>query len=394
MVESIPDFLDWAIKRGVKLNGIEPQRIPGRGIGVIAIRDIQPDEIILEVPTKCLRTITTMPKARLRKCAETSVSVHGAIAADLTLDKSSKYTPWDAIVPSSGDLIGMPFYWPPELQALLPPHSRQLLAKQKAKLERDWSQMFTAFPELHVEDEGDLGRLEYEQNWLLVNSRTFYYLNAALKKWRGSTKDDHMTLQPVADLFNHADEGGCHVAFGSDGFTFRATRPHKKGEEVHICYGNHGGDFLLVEYGFVMAENCWDETLLDNVMLAKLDEKRKERLEEIGFLGSYVLDRNMVCHRTQVALRLMCCKVSEWMRFVNGNDDGEASQNAVDALLLQLLQEYAAWIDDMIARIPMLKIVEHEEDLDEMKDILVQRWRQIRQLLDKRIRSLEQGAQT
>lgn len=337
-----------------------------------------------------------MPKARLRKCAETTISVHGVLAADLTLDKSSKYTPWEAIVPSSGDLIGMPFYWPPELQALLPPHSRQLLAKQKAKFERDWSQMFTAFPELHVEDEGDLGRLEYEQNWLLVNSRTFYYLNAALKKWRGASKDDHMALQPVADLFNHADEGGCHVAFGSDGFTFRATRSHKKGEEVHICYGHHGNDFLLVEYGFVMAENCWDETLLDDIVLAKLDEKQKERLEETGFLGSYVLDRNTVCHRTQVALRLLCCKVGEWMRFVNGNDDGEASQNAVDALLLQLLREYTARIDDMIARIPMLKIAgeEDEEDLDEMKDILVQRWRQIRHLLGRRIRSLEQGAQT
>lgn len=355
------------------------------------------------MPTKCLRTITTIPKARLRACAETNVSVHGTLAADMTLDKSSKYAPWNAVIPQIADLYGMPFYWPADLQALLPPQARKLLAKQKAKLEKDWSQIYGAFAEMRLEEEeGEDGRFLYEWFWLLVNSRTFYYINAALKKWRGATKDDHMALQPVADLFNHADEAGCHVAFGSEGFTFRATRPHKKGEEVHICYGNHGGDFLLVEYGFVMEKNCWDEALLDDVVLERFSKKQKEQLEEVGFLGNYVLDRETVCHRTQVALRLLVCNVGQWMQFVNGYDDGESSQKAVDALLLEILRGYAARIEDTIKKVITLEkpnekkhwLVKRTADLDLKKDILVQRWRQIRRLVDARIESLERGTDT
>ncbi|TGJ79949.1 hypothetical protein E0Z10_g8816 [Xylaria hypoxylon] len=384
-MDPLQELLEWATSHGVRLNGIAPERIPGCGIGVLATRNIQADEIVLDVPTNCLRTLSTVPKARLRKLSETSITVHGILAADLTLDRSTKYTPWDNVIPCAADLASMPLTWPAELQALLPPHSRELLAKQQAKFNRDWAAVATAFPDLRAGE----GREEYRYAWLLVNSRTFYYLNAALKRRRGITKDDHMALQPVADLFNHGDEGGCHVEFGSDGFAFRATTPYKKGDEVKICYGRHGGDFLLVEYGFVMGENCWDETLLDEVVLERLDERQRERLEDAGFLGRYVLDREAVCHRTQVALRLLCCKVGKWMRFVDGNDDGEASQMAVDTLLLELLREYATKVDDTIEQIRRLEVGEQLQ-----RDILVERWRQIRRLLDTSIESVEQESRT
>ncbi|RYC64259.1 hypothetical protein CHU98_g1972 [Xylaria longipes] len=383
-MDPLQELLDWATSHGVKLNGIAPERIPGRGIGVLATRDIQADEIVLDVPTNCLRTLSTVPKARLRRLGDTSISVHGILAADLALDASSKFAPWDAVVPQPEDLVGMPLTWHPDLQALLPRRAAEILAAQKAKFARDWDVVAGAFPELGGKGKEVEGMKRYRYAWLLVNSRTFYYLDAALKRRRGATRDDHMALQPVADLFNHADEGGCHVAFGSDGFSFRATVPCRKGEEVRICYGRHGGDFLLVEYGFVMIENCWDEVLLDDVVLKRLDAAQKERLEDTGFLGRYVLDRDTVCHRTQVALRLLCCKVGEWMRFVNGSDDGEGSQAAVDALLLELLREYATTVEGTVEQIRALEVGERAQS-----DMLIERWEQIRRLVDTRIASLE-----
>jgi hypothetical protein len=351
----------------------------------------QEDEIVLDVPTNCIRSLSTVPKQRLRKLPDT-ISVHGILAADLALEQSTKYAPWDAICPLPEDLATMPLAWPAELQALLPLRGRELLAKHQVKFGRDWGHVAAAFPELvgaKGEKEAE-GRDRYRHAWLLVNTRTFYYLNAALKRRRGATKEDHLALQPVADLFNHGDEGGCHVAFGSDGFAFRATAPYKKGDEVKICYGRHGGDFLLVEYGFVMDENCWDETLLDEVVLEKLDEKQKERLRDRGFLGGYVLDRETVCHRTQVALRLLCCdKVGEWMRFVDGSDGGEASQVAVNKLLLELLREYRTKVDGTIERIHGLEVGKPLQ-----KDILIERWNQICWLLDTRIASIEQELST
>ncbi|KAI0437019.1 SET domain-containing protein [Xylaria telfairii] len=385
-MDPLHELLDWATSRGVKLNGIAPERIPGRGIGVLATRDIQADEIVLDVPTNCLRSLSTVPKARLRKLGDTSISVHGILAADLALDASGKFAPWDAVVPRPDDLNGMPLTWHPDLQRLLPRQAADLLAAQQAKFARCWETVAAAFPELKGKaGKGAREGMErYRYAWLLVNSRTFYYLDAALKRRRGTSRDDHMALQPVADLFNHGDEAGCHVAFGSDGFAFRATAPCRKGAEVRICYGRHGGDFLLVEYGFVMRENCWDEVLLDEVVLGRLTASQKERLEDAGFLGRYVLDRETVCHRTQVALRLLCCRVGEWMRFVNGGDDGEGSQGAADALLLDMLREYIATVDGTVERIRALDVGEQSQ-----ANMLIERWEQIRRLVDTRIASLE-----
>jgi hypothetical protein len=34
-------FMEWAIERGVKINGIRPHRFEGRGLGIIAERDLK-----------------------------------------------------------------------------------------------------------------------------------------------------------------------------------------------------------------------------------------------------------------------------------------------------------------------------------------------------------------
>ncbi|KAI2635377.1 SET domain-containing protein [Xylaria nigripes] len=378
-MDPIQELLDWATTHSVKLNGIKPSHIPGRGIGVLATRDIKEDEIVLEVPTTVLRTLSTVPKPRLRKLTEANVSVHGILAAELAHDKSDKYAPWSAICPTPQDLTTMPLVWPCELQALLPLRARELLDKQIAKSARDWELVASSYPD-------KCGREAYTHAWLLVNSRTFYYLDAVLKKRRGLSRDDCLALLPVADLFNHGDAEGCHVAFGGDGFAFRATGPCRRGEEVRICYGRHGGDFLLVEYGFVMGGNRWDEALLDEVLLERLDEGMRERLDAAGFLGGYVLDSETVCYRTQVALRLICCSVGEWMRFVDGSDGGERSQDVVDALLLELLREYRGRVTSTIEKARGLQVGEQAQ-----RDILVARWEQILWLIDTRISSLMNG---
>ncbi|KAI0838166.1 SET domain-containing protein, partial [Hypoxylon sp. FL0890] len=367
-------LLAWATSQGVKLTGIAPKRIPGRGIGLIATRAINPEEVVLEVPTACLRSIDTARKPVIRHLPK-SVSVHGLLAADLALDSSSKYAVWNAVCPGPEDFNGMPLVWPKQLRALLPLAARELLAKQEAKLVRDWAAVSAAFPQ-------QLDEARYRYAWMLVNTRTFYYVNARLKR---RTKDDHMCLQPVADLFNHGDEG-CNVAFDHEGFTIKTTKAYARGEEVKICYGRHSGDFLLVEYGFVMDDNCWDELLLDGVLLPRLSARQKEKLEEVGFLGKYVLDRETVCYRTQVAVRLLCCGFREWRRFVDGIDDGERSQQGADQLILELLREQRQIAEKTISEVEALTVGDQQQ-----REVLIKRWRQIRDLVDANIVRLERN---
>ncbi|KAJ1336048.1 protein-histidine N-methyltransferase [Microdochium nivale] len=417
-MDAIEQLLDWARSKGVKLNGIAPNRMPGRGIGLVSTREIKPGEVVLEIPLDCLRTLDTVPKSLVRRLPP-RISVHGLLAADLALDNntwSQHRAAWNAVCPKPDELSTVPLVWPRELQDLLPPAARELFGKQKVKYAKDWAEVrpvmeaaaaaasgsiqstgqsdsTQAVPSGPRETSDDALEVRYRHAWLLVNTRTFYYTNARLKK---RARHDHLALQPVADLFNHTDDDGsgettgegaaCSVTSDYRGFRFTATRAYvAAGEEVHICYGRHGSDKLLVEYGFAMNGNRWDEVSLDEVLLAKLDDTQWAVLEEAGFLGKYVLDRDGVCHRTQVAARQLCgCKPEEWRRFVNGADDGEASQGKVDKVLLEMLREYLQMAVRAMEQIAGLGVGSQEQ-----RDMLAARWRQIQEMLRPHIERLE-----
>lgn len=368
---------------------------------VVATDHIPEDTEILTVPCAALRTRDTVPPSIARHLPK-DMTVHGLLAADLALNQAqnaTKYAPWDAVVPSWDDIqCSMPLTWPRALQALLPPAARHLLDKQRKKFDKDWEIVSGAFP--FPTGDGDSGvrpscaRDDYLCAWLLVNTRTFYFVTPHTERL---PKEDHMALQPVADLFNHTDAGGCHVAFDhTDSYSFHTRRAYDKGEEVHISYGSHHNDFLLAEYGFVLARNHWDEVCLDEVVLPALSRRQREDLEDVGFLGNYVIDEDTVCHRTQVALRLLLTglrdglSLEEWRRFVNGLDDGERSQRRVDAVLVPLLEDCVSEVADKMEEVKCLGFDPGSQTLDESrKALLLRRWEQIGNLVGQTIKRLK-----
>ena len=76
-------------------------------------------------------------------------------------------------------------------------HPSSLLAKQEAKLQRDWETVQKAYPGAKFE--------EYRYYWLLVNTRCFYYDIPLRLEPRDH--EDKMILCPWLDYLNHADEG-------------------------------------------------------------------------------------------------------------------------------------------------------------------------------------------
>ena len=71
-----------------------------------------------------------------------------------------------------------------------------LLAKQEARVEKDWAKVSTAIPAADRE--------RYIYYWLLVNTRTFYH-ELPRKQTVKTPREDCMALCPFADYFNHAD---------------------------------------------------------------------------------------------------------------------------------------------------------------------------------------------
>lgn len=326
----------------------------------------------MSVPRSALRTAQTVPKVISRKLG--NISVHGLLAVDLSFDISPVRAPWRAVLPTNVDLFeAMPYTWETALQMLLPPAAKSLLENQQRKFSRDWTIASRAFPELD--------KKSFLHKWLIVNTRTFYWTVPGAKKL--PIPDDCMALNPFADYFNHADEG-CKVEYGPMGFKIFADRVYEKDEEIYISYGSHSNDFLLVEYGFILSENKWDELQLDHIILSELSTKQRDQLEGVGFLGKYVLDQNTVCHRTQVALRLFCLPLKKWYRFVNGEDDTEFDQHKADQVLLKLLTKYEYQAKDVSDQVSSLKIGNIYQ-----RQMLDKRWKQIRALLKTAINRIQ-----
>ena len=193
------------------------------------------------------------------------ISVHGLLAAFLTFGNGkdlSRYSAWCATWPSIGDFQkSMPLLWPQDLRTwrhvrsdnisrgyypITPaigglwasistwsnqgPDAKGLLQLQEEKLKKDWDAVLQVYCDADQES--------YTYNWLVVNTRSFYYELPRLKEPRA--RADRMALCPFIDYFNHADQGvsyirstfytrtknQCNVTFDEKGFTVTSDRDY------------------------------------------------------------------------------------------------------------------------------------------------------------------------
>ncbi|OBT49467.1 hypothetical protein VE00_00325 [Pseudogymnoascus sp. WSF 3629] len=354
------EFTRWAELQGVKLYGIAAHQFPGRGLGIVAKERQEAGKIILTVPTSALRTTLTVPKAISIPLGK--ITAHGLLAADLSLDTDEARSRWRDVLPSQEDFqTSMPILWSPVLQDFLPQAASALLSGQIKKFELDWATVSGAFPALT--------RDHYMYNWLIVNTRTFYYVPPGTKKKKDPK--DCMALNPFADYFNHSSQG-CTVEFGPEGFEITSNKVYEAGEEIYISYGKHSNDFLLAEYGFIMDENDFDHILLDSVIIPKMDAVQLQLVRDAGYLGNYVLDKESVCYRTEVALRALCMPARRWERFVDSGVDGQHDQAMADELLIKVLKLYVAKAQNLIEQLLSLEVKDRSQ-----VETLVRRWNQI-----------------
>ncbi|TGO07454.1 hypothetical protein BTUL_0275g00160 [Botrytis tulipae] len=369
------EFMKWAVAQGIEFNGITTHKLPGKGLGIIAEKNLEAGDTILTAPISAFRTAQTVPRSISKSIS--SITVNGLLAAELAIDTTEVCAPWRAVLPTKADFEeSMPLMWHPSLQALLPSASLSLIQNQMIKISSDWTAVSTAFPTLPYD--------HYLYNWLLVSTRTFYYNSPTIETKKPPSHDDCLALIPLADNFNHADDG-CEVTSSPSGYKICADRQIAKGEEIYITYGNHSNDFLLAEYGFILVENRWDAVCLDGVILPLFSEKQKQELKEAGFLGKYVLDRETICYRTQVAMRLLFISVNKWQSLVaNSLEDNDEYQMAVDQILLKTLKSYLDSVDEKFKQVEVLNC-----GLESQKGTLISRWKQIRLFLIASISRLE-----
>lgn len=138
--------------------------------------------MVVQVPTRALLTALSIPKDFRRR--HKSISVHGLVASYLAFGDSSKYDHWKATWPSKKDFEEtMPIQWPEIYKNSLPPAMKSsLLDVQQKKFAKDFNAVKIAVP--------DASLSEYLYNWLVVNTRSFYFEQSDTKL--PSSRDDRM----------------------------------------------------------------------------------------------------------------------------------------------------------------------------------------------------------
>lgn len=300
----------------------------------------------------------------------------------------------------------MPLYYVKKLQDLLPHAATLLLKNQRSNFEKDWNDVRKHVPSIPE----DL----YTYTWLIVNTRTFYWeypdlpnSHPRLPKRRNKlTSNDCYAMCPFMDYFNHTDIG-CDPQTNSKGYSVTADRDYEAGDEIFISYGSHTNDFLLVEYGFILDSNKNDSIPLDHLLLPLLSTGQVDALKEDGFHGNYNLSATQpfICHRTQTVLRLLILDSRRYALFVSGDDDGNKEQGQVDEYLLGILTKYSRQIMDILDEVEQLTADAENEEKNrtrrslkmqdgklgikqEQKDVIVRRWKQIRDLVNAAIEGL------
>ncbi|ELQ34010.1 hypothetical protein M0657_010049 [Pyricularia oryzae] len=363
------ELLGWASAEGLILNGIQPAWINGCGKGIVACRELKAEEAILIAPIQAIRSITTVSRDLIKRLPP-SLPLHGILAAELALTDTSTPSPWQKSLPAMADITAtLPFMWPKELQKLLPTSARVFLENQQTKYNHEWNTVSQAMPSISEE--------RFQYYWHIVNTRTFLY---EVSETECYSWEDRLALVPLADIFNHADEG-CRVSYMPEHYVITTDRAYEAGEELFISYGDHSNDCLLTEYGFLLPKNRWDIICIDEVVLPRLDESAKELLRQRDLLGDYTLHAEKgPCSRVQAALRLLCCSYEHWLKYVEGRDDGFDSQHAVNVLLCELIGKFEGFIRRQLHMIEQTPI-----GIPGQREILGQRWRQI-DVIAKQIR--------
>ncbi|KAH9868176.1 hypothetical protein J1614_007248 [Plenodomus biglobosus] len=404
-------FVEWAEKNGVHIDGIAPARFVGRGMGIVAVRDIQKGERIVHVKNTSLVHVA-LPSIKDFKLPGT-VSVHGRLATSLALwyteQKPHDYHLWQKVWPTQEDFKStMPLYYRSELQALLPHAAAKHLTKQRNNLEKDWDDLKAFIP--------SLGKDAFTYIWLVVNTRTFYWDYPDLgnahprlpKKKNKLTSADCYAMCPFMDYFNHSDMG-CESHRDAKGYSVTADRAYRAGDELFISYGAHANDFLLVEYGFVLDTNVHDSIPLDHLLLPLLEPEQIQALKEDGFHGKYTLSPTtpMICHRTQAVLRLIVLDAKKYAAFISGDDDGASDQARVDDYLVGVLTKFSKQIIHVLEDVEAVEVgVDLEKSrpakrrksdvqsslADDIgighKTTLIKRWKQIQNMVNMAMEAL------
>ncbi|XP_038132692.1 SET domain-containing protein 4 [Cyprinodon tularosa] len=305
-------------RRGFSQTLLQPALFSDTGRGLQTLQTIKPGQLLVSLPESCLLTTSTVLSSYLGpfiKSSKPHLSPLLALCVFLVCERhrgeASDWFPYIDVLPHS---YTCPVYFYDDVLDVLPAALKRRALEQREAV-RDLhssNQDFfrTLRPVLRRPTEDVFTYEALRWAWCSVNTRSVFMSRPASSFLSGP--DDH-ALAPFLDLLNHRPDLQVTAGFNqlTKRYEIRSVCGTPRYQQAFINYGSHDNQRLLLEYGFVAANNPHSVVYVETDLLCdvlrgnkSLDQKMKF-LRENQFLHNLTVSSEGPSWRLMAALRLL-----------------------------------------------------------------------------------------
>ena len=244
-------FIEWLVENGGQFPKLELREYEDEIRGVHSKERLVEDQVIIEIPLKCLITVEMGKESEIgRAVLESSLTLdapkHIFLMLYMLTDRTnpnSFFKPYYDILPQT--LSNMPIFWSPkELAELEGSYLLQQIQEREAAIEADYAAICRIAPALEKIATLD----EFKWARMCVCSRNF---GLEINRVRTAA------LVPYADMLNHFRPRETKWTFDNNrqAFTITTIQPIEFGAQVYDSYGQKCNHRFLLNYGFSIENN-------------------------------------------------------------------------------------------------------------------------------------------
>ncbi|KAK8789202.1 hypothetical protein V5799_021020 [Amblyomma americanum] len=278
------NLLEWMTANGFKLHRqLCVREFPETGRGLAAQQKLTAGETFLRVPTWLLITTSTALSGNLHSFLmrhHQQLTPTEVLTLFLMNEKLRGLdSEWRFFIDSLPAAYTTPVFLGSRLLARLP---EAMCRKAEAQVSRIRSTFIRLQILLKRASLGDSKLLSLSENftwhlfvwaWTAVNTRCIFSKH---RTGHSLWDDDYCALAPFLDCLNHHWKADVETAVVGSYFEIVTNNNYEPNDQVFISYGSHDNKTLLLEYGFVLADNPNDVVAITNGHLYELSLQQKD----------------------------------------------------------------------------------------------------------------------
>ncbi|GCC36471.1 hypothetical protein chiPu_0014965 [Chiloscyllium punctatum] len=327
-----PDFVQlrkWLKKKGFNGFYLVPANFPDIGRGLMTRKALEPGDLVIALPEKCLLTTNTILRSymgeyikRWKPCLSPLQALCTFLIAERHFGSRSPWKPYIDVLPKT---YTCPVYLPEEVIELFPSPLVKRIHEQKRMVQQLYLASKCFFGSLQPLFSELVEKVftydTFRWAWCSINTRTIYMEH---KQSEFLTQEPNVyALAPYLDLLNHSPSAQVTAAFNqkSKHYEIRTVTKCRRYEQVFICYGPHDNQRLLLEYGFLTNSNPHNVVYVNKELLCnhvsekdKLVNRKMLFLQDEGLLENLTFGFDGPSWRLLTVLKIFCLRAEEYLQ--------------------------------------------------------------------------------